>query len=367
MSIHDEPEPVETTPARPRSSWFGRASVAESSEFAGHLAALTRTGLPLPSGLRALGSELPHSRLGRVMVRTAERLEVGSPLDDAVAGLAGEFPPHLRGLMVAGARSGKLGDVLGQFVRYVSLGAALRRRFWMAIAYPVFLLVAITLLYVFLFLWVVEAFERMLKDFGLQVPPITKVLFLLANATREQGPSVLLWGSLILLVGLACFRFTMSPAARRTILTAIPLVGPLLRYSVLAEFCHLTGLLVESEMPLPEALALAGEGVNAAELSTSVRAMRRSVEEGRSLAASLDLWPRCPAGLREVLEGSEARGDLPAALHMAGDMFEARARGQASFASSLFAALTLLLVIWGIGFVLIGLYLPVFNLFKRFF
>jgi general secretion pathway protein F len=362
MSTHDEPEAVETTATRARSTWFGRASVAESSEFAGHLAALTRTGLPLPSGLRALGSELPRSRLGRVMVRTAERLEVGSPLDDAVAGLAEEFPPHLRGLMVAGARSGKLGDVLGQFVRYVSLGASLRRRFWMAVAYPVFLLVAMAMLYLFLCGWVVEGFETILKDFGLEVPAITKALFLLAHATLEQGPAILLWGSVILLVGLACFRFTMSPAVRRTILTTIPFVGPLLRYSVLAEFCHLAGLLVESEMPLREALALAGEGVDDAELAASVQALCRSVEEGRSLSDSLELWPRCPAGLREVLGGSEARGDLPAALHMAGDMFEARARGHASFASSLFAAMTVLLVIWGIGFVLMGLYLPVFRL-----
>jgi type II secretory pathway component PulF len=289
-----------------------------------------------------------------------------------VAGLADEFQPHLRGLMVAGARSGKLGDVLGQFVRYVNLGAALRRRFWMAIAYPVFLLVAITLLYLFLFLWVVEGFEAILTNFGntftgqkLDVAPVTQALFLLAHATREQGPAILLWGSLILLAGLACFRFTMGPAARQTVLTSIPLVGPLLRSSVLAEYCHLTGLLVESEMPLPEALVLASQGVNDAELSTSAEALRQSVEGGRSLSESLDLWPRCPAGLREVLEGSEARGDLAGSLHMAGDMFEARARGQSNFASSLFAAMAVLLVIWGIGFVLMGLYIPVFNLFRR--
>jgi hypothetical protein len=79
----------------------------------------------------------------------------------------------------------------------------------------------------------------------------------------------------------------------------------------------------------------------------------------------LATWPRCPAGLTEVLSGSEGRGDLAPALHLAGDMFEARARVQSSFLSTFFAAITLLVIIWGGGFLFTALYMPLINLMMR--
>ena len=93
--------------------------------------------------------------------------------------------------------------------------------------------------------------------------------------------------------------------------------------------------------------------------------LRTSCESGRSLAQSLALWPRCPAGLAEVLGDSERKGDLSPALHMAGDMFEARTRSQGSLMTTVLAILTVVTVVWGIGFVLVALYQPIFNLLTR--
>lgn len=367
MTTHArDAEPATDAPPH-KPGWSSHASEADAAEFAGHLAALARTGLPLPSGLRALAAELPTRRLRRPLGLLADRLERGDALDAAMVGVAERFPAPLRGLMVAGARSGKLADVLAQYVRYAGLGADLRRRFWMAIAYPVFLLAVLLALFLFVCIWIVPAFEFVLKDFGVEVPAATQLLFLLGGAVRSRGPSIAGLAALLGLVAFVAFRFTMDPAQRRVLLSSIPLLGPLLRWSSLSEYCHLAGLLVEAEMPLPEALALAGGGVGDAELARASSNLRSAVEAGSSLADALITWPRCPAGLTDVLADSEGRGDLAPALHLAGDMFEARARVQGSFAATLFAAMTLLAVVWGGGFVLTALYLPMIRLIQRFF
>jgi general secretion pathway protein F len=364
MSIRDE----ETSPAATASKaskWGASATAAESAEFAEHLAALTGTGLPLVSGLRSLGAELPSKRLRRPLLQMADGIERGEALDAALVGVASRFPAPLRGLLVAGARSGKLADVLGQYVRYANLGASLRRRFWLAVAYPLFLLMALGALYVFVCLWIVEAFQFILKDFGVEPPAVTRVFFWMADATRIHGPSFAVTATLFGLVAFAAFRLGMGPAERRMVATAIPLFGPLLRWSTLAEFCHLTALLVESEMPLPEAVELAARGVNDAELVRAGKSIRASVEDGWTLADALQAWPRCPAGLTQILADSEGRGDLAPALHLAGDMFEARARSHASFLSAFFAAITLLIVVWGGSFVVTALYLPLIHLIQK--
>src|SRR5947209_1260960 len=96
-----------------RAPWGASASDMEAADFAGYLASLTRTGLPLPSGLRSLAAELP-ARRGRPLRAMADELERGETTDAAMAHAAARFPAPLQGLMIAGARSGRLADVLGQ-------------------------------------------------------------------------------------------------------------------------------------------------------------------------------------------------------------------------------------------------------------
>ena len=87
----------------------GRLTGDEVTQLTGHLAALTASGLPLPSGLRALGEELPGRRLGPMLNRLAEQLEAGESLDQAIKGQGGRLPPHLRGLVLAGASASTRG------------------------------------------------------------------------------------------------------------------------------------------------------------------------------------------------------------------------------------------------------------------
>ncbi len=85
-------------------------SAGESAELAARLAALAQSGLPLEGGLMALADEVAQPRLARVLRNLAERLERGEKLESAIAAQGSRLPAHLRGLIVAGVRSGRLAD-----------------------------------------------------------------------------------------------------------------------------------------------------------------------------------------------------------------------------------------------------------------
>ena len=59
------------------------------------------------------------------------------------------IPPHLRGLVLGGIRSGRLGDVLGRFSGYVSIGTELARKLWLSLAYPILSIFAAVALFLF--------------------------------------------------------------------------------------------------------------------------------------------------------------------------------------------------------------------------
>ena len=66
------------------------------------------------------------------MNELAQTLESGVTLDQALEKQRDTIPPHLRGLVIAGLRSGRLGDILSRFSQYVSVGTELERRLWLS-------------------------------------------------------------------------------------------------------------------------------------------------------------------------------------------------------------------------------------------
>ena len=202
-------------------------------------------------------------------------------------------------------------------------------------------------------------------DFGQTRPGQVEALTLMARFVTEHGLEFGIGlASILVVVGLT-LRFLVEPARRRQILCGIPVVGPILRFSSLTEFCHLLAMLIEADLPLPLAFELAGQSVRDAEVAEACDRMKRAVEGGEPLSGAVLLWKSIPAGLGQLFYWSEGHRNLPESLHLAGDMFESRARSQSSFASSVLATILLLLILWWIGFAIATLYVPLITMIGR--
>src|SRR5690242_20202207 len=76
----------ELSPLEPAAAGQGRGRLSEHdvAELARHVSGLDRAGLPLHSGLRALGEELSSGSLRRLLFDVAGQLEAGRSLDEAL-------------------------------------------------------------------------------------------------------------------------------------------------------------------------------------------------------------------------------------------------------------------------------------------
>lgn len=344
-----------------RSSLGPPLSDREVTELLDQLHALTRSGLPLPQGLRAASGELESPPLRATFARLADLLESGRGLDAALLQEASRFPAHLRGLALAGARTGRLADILGEVVQGSNLGQELRRRVWLAAAYPLLLLTIVLGMTCFICHLSTRVSEGITVDqqmFNLPPSSTAVAMYSLTQFIAAHDATMLLGLVVVGAVGFVWWRLGLGPSRRRRLLEAIPLLGPMLQFVALAEFCHLAALLVEADTPLPEALDLAGGSVRDASLAETCGRVAASVAAGHSLAGSLRLWTNLPAGLGQLLAWGEASGELAGALRFAGDMFEARADSQATYSSQVIGAVLLVAILWWIGFAIATIYLP---------
>jgi type II secretory pathway component PulF len=335
----------------------------EAVDLSSHIAGLTGAGLPLAQGLVALGEELPRGRLRQSMNELARTLESGVPLDQAVKHHYDRIPPNLRGLVVAGVRSGGLGDLLGRFATYAGIRAELKRRLWVSLAYPALTASLAIALYVVVSLFFVRQFESIYKDFQMPIPRLTEFVIATAHLVQTIWLPVVVVGGAVLCTWVSA-RVLLSSSKRRSLANRLPLLGPVWRSTSLAEFCHLLALLLESQLPMPEALRLTGEGVQDAEIDSSCRAMASDVEAGRPLSLALRERGLHLLGLAGLVRWAENQKSLPEVLHVAGSMFEVRARSHAAFAGTVLNFLCVLLVI-SIVLVIPALILPLITLISR--
>jgi general secretion pathway protein F len=298
------------------------------------------------------------------MKSLAGNIEAGMPLAEAIDGQGGRLPPHLRGLVLAGARTGRLGEVLGEFSGFIGIGSELKRRLWLSLAYPMISLVLAVTLFTFVSIYLIPQFEAIFRDFGIPLPRMTAAILQIAAAIRTT------WFVLAVTVA-ALFAFWLTapvflgPGLMRSLAARIPMVGGVWRFASLAEFCHLLALLLDNHLPLDEALRLTGEGVQDRDMHTASERLAQAVESGQSLARAMAARREFPPGLPRLVAWSEREGSLPEVLHMAGEMFETRAGAHATFTGTVIGVLSVLLILWGLFTIVVGLMLPLVTLISR--
>ncbi len=333
---------METFASDPSSRF--KLSASDAAELAAGVGELTKAGLPLPAGLRALAEELSGRRLRAELCGMAARMERGDSLEDVLNFSAERLPPHLRGLLIAGLRSGRLPEVMDEYARVEQERRQLRQRLRAGLAYVTFLSIAVTV-----FAFCIE--KIYLKEMGVLIAqqqtsyygtPQEKVTLLgLFTVTALKMFGQVAWISagfslflLLMPLSLSDFRWLawFTPVSDN-----LPFVGPLLRNLRLASCCRVMALLLENETRLPDALRLAGAAAADIFLARDCRKIAAELEDGRPLAESLANYRRFSRNLILLVEWGQQTDALPQSFRVAARMYEDRAKNQSVLINTIFA------------------------------
>src|SRR5208282_5756706 len=97
-----------------RKSWKAQSvGISEPADRLNEeIAGMARAGLPLDQGLAALAREMGGGRLRQVTAELADDLRRGKTLPEALERQGDRVPPYYSSLVMAGVRTGRIGDVL---------------------------------------------------------------------------------------------------------------------------------------------------------------------------------------------------------------------------------------------------------------
>lgn len=333
-----------------------RSHDAGSTALAGEVAALTRAGRALPSGLRALAEEAPP-RTARSLTRLAEEVEAGRSLEEALAEPAVGLPGHIVALLEAGRRGGDVVSPLAGVLGEASLSTDLRRRIQVGLVYPAVLLGSGLLLMAALCGFILGKVHEVFRDFGISLPWISAQILAMGARLAGDGAWFLLALPGIAVLTALMVRLLLTPEERRRVLLAVPVIGPVGRYAAAASLCRVLAALLDAHLPLPEALRLAGPAAGDPLLNAACERAAGRVEAGVDLSAVAadELFPR---GFGAFAAWAQRSGDPADALRLAAAIFEARARTQASHAVAFLKVLALVAISWWVLIAVVVVLVP---------
>jgi type IV pilus assembly protein PilC len=329
------------------------------------LSTMVNAGMSLLRALYIIEEQTESDKLREIWIAVRKDIEAGLALSDALR----KHPDVFNDLYVAMVEAGETGGILDSTMLRVAdqleKDAALKRQIKAAMMYPSliggFAFVVLFALVAFL----VPVFEKIFKDFGGELPAITKFTVFLSHLFTQRF--YVLFGGIALIVFL--FKKWKNSERGRMQWDRLKLkfpmkIGDIVQKVALARFSRTFSGLIAAGVPMLEAIEITGRTSGNKVIEKAMFEVRESVKKGGSLTAPMmDVPEAFPVMVTQMIGVGEETGALETMMSKIADFYEEQVAAAVKALTSILEPIMIVAVGGIVGFIVIAMYLPMFKVY----
>jgi type IV pilus assembly protein PilC len=342
-----------------------RVNASELAIFSRQLATMITSGMSILRALYVLEWQTENKFLKETIVAVRKDVEAGLSLSDAL----GRHPKVFNPLFVAMTQAGEAGGVLeGALLRVadqLEKDASLRRQIRSAMVYPALVITFAIGVMMALVAFLVPVFEGVFKQFGGELPSITKVSVFLSHAVTGY------WWLIFLLTGGAIFSFlkwkksTWGRPQWDHFRLRIPMkIGTIVQQVAVARWSRTLSSLTSAGVPLLLALDITGRTGGNVAIEEAMEGVIASVKRGGTIAAPLAQAPIFPVMVTHMVGVGEETGALDTMLDKIAEFYEDQVEASVKALTSILEPIMIIVIGGIVGFIVISMYLPLFTVYN---
>jgi general secretion pathway protein F len=339
-----------------------RIKPVEVAMMTRQLATLIGAGFPLVSALDALVPQTKSQGFKKILAQVKDLIVEGNSFAQALSKYPGQFSPLYVNMVRAGETSGTLEIVLERLADITEKQQALKNRIQTALAYPIFMLIIGTIVLFVLLIYIVPSITSIFADMNQVLPTPTRILIFLSNFFKSC------WWIIFLVFGAALVFYKRTQKTEKgrywidktTLL--IPGVGILSKKLSVARFARTLGSLLENGVSMLIALDIVKNIVGNILISDSVEAAAIEVGKGRGLGESLSESGIFPQLSIQMIQVGEQSGQLETMLTKIADVFENEVETNIMRLTSYLEPVMILVMGAIVGFIVLSICLPIFEM-----
>ncbi len=328
------------------------------------MATLIHAGLPLLRGLNVLERQEKNPALKKAIHEISESIEGGSNFADALAAHPRIFNKLYVNMVKAGEAGGLLDVVLERMASYMEKAQKVKNKVKSAMTYPIVVLLVSSGIMIFLMVAIIPRFEQIFADMleGRALPSLTLFVMGVSEYIQNSWPIILAAFAGIALIMALLQRFHMGRVAVDSVKLNLPLFGNLSRMGMLARFARTLGTLMESGVPVLQALTIVKETLDNELIEQAVQEIHDNIKEGEPMAAPVEANRIFPPIFGGMVEVGEETGELPAMLLKVADMYDDEVDNTVAALSSIIEPLLIVILALVVGTIVIALFLPMVSI-----
>jgi len=330
--------------------------------FTRQFSVMLDAGLPLVQCLEILGEQEENRTFRTIIQQVRSDVEQGASLAEAMRRHPKAFDDLYVNMIAAGEAGGILDIILQRLATFIEKVVKLKSQVKSALIYPASV-VTIAILVVWIILrFVIPTFAQLFAGLGGEMPWITRVVVGTSNFIGRYS----IWIILVLIaVGIFFSRWHKTHRGRRVIdgfLLRIPVIGMLLRKIAVARFCRTLSTLTSSGVPILDGLEITAKTSGNAIIEDAVLAVRKSVEEGKTVSEPLAETKVFPPMVVQMINVGEQTGALDQMLSKIADFYEEEVDTAVAGLMKLIEPLLIAFLGAVIGVIVAAMYLPLYSI-----
>lgn len=333
----------------------------EKEAFYLELNTLFSSGVDIRTCLDLLQKESKKSYFSGVLQDFKDRIIHGASLSESMMH-SKDFSPYEYYSIQIGEEMGNLTVVFKQISDFYAKKIKQRRQIISALSYPLLILSSSLLAVVFMLYFIVPMFSEIFKRFGGELPFITQQII---NASQwlETNFYIILLVIVAMVVSVIMLKEkTWFKIATTNFIVRIPLIGKVYVESNLTKFCSSMALLIGAKIPLIRAIQLVKQMIDFHPIKHSLDQIEEDMLQGKSLHESFAQFSIYDARMLTLIKIGEEVNKTDVFFNKLAENYSESVDHKTQLISTFLEPIIIVLLGLIVGFVLIAMYLPMFQL-----
>lgn len=330
--------------------------------FTKQFSTMLASGVPMIQSINVLGSQQKNMAFGEMLKKVQLDVENGKTLSEAMKSHKMAFDSLYVAMVRAGETSGSLDQIMMRLTTYIEKAAKIKSQVKSAMVYPAIVVVAAASVISALLAFVVPTFAKQFQDSGRELPALTQIVVNISEFFRDNALTV--FGAIGLFIFLVnVYRKTeMGSAQFDRVILYFPVIGDLIRKVAVGRFCSTLATMLKAGVNLLEALTICAASAGNKRIEEFILYVRSQIEQGVKFSQPLAKDGLFPAMVVSMVEVGEATGALDDMLLKVAEFYEEEVDIAVKTLLSMIEPILIVSIGSVVGFIVIAMYLPVFDM-----
>ncbi len=330
--------------------------------FTRQLSGLLDSGVNIINSLNIISRQAGNKYLKSVLVGIIGKIRDGRPLSDSLTDYPRLFSGLYSAMIRTGEASGNLNEVLKRLADFLEKEEEFKNSVWAALTYPIFVFIVGVLTVLALLVFVIPRLVTMFEDMGQVLPLPTRILIGVSDFFRAYG--------IVVIVSVFVFIFILrrlyqSPQGRLSLdrfKLKAALIGQIILKTEISRMMRTLSLLLSSGVPITPSLEISASVIGNQVLKSEIQKFKDKIASGASLSSSFKDSKLFPELVNNIISIGEETGSVDKSLSRIADEYERDVDRALKILTQLLEPVIILTMGLIVGFIVLSMLLPIFQI-----